>query len=77
METRQSGNWTRRGIAAAVAAAIALLAFSGTSDPTPPAKAAAQPIAPAPEPRASGDPSLAGLSVAADAEPGGDVEMYY
>jgi hypothetical protein len=32
--------------------------------------------APASEPRWSGDPSLAGLSIAADAQPG-DVEIFY
>ena len=32
--------------------------------------------APAIEPRWSGDPSLAGLSIAADAQPG-DVEIFY
>jgi len=73
METKQSRNWALRGSAILIAGVIVLFAFSGTTGPTPGAQASVQEL----ETRTYVDPSLAGLSVAADADPGGDVEMYY
>jgi hypothetical protein len=75
MESKEERKLELRGVSIVVAVVIALMGFSvalGTK-PAPEALAAEAPAAQA-EHR---DPSLAGLSVGADAEPGGDVQMYY
>lgn len=72
METKQPRNWALGGIGVVIAVAVALFALSGALGTEPQAQAIAQePAAPAYQ-----DPSLSGLSVGADAEDDGNVELY-
>jgi hypothetical protein len=75
METKEERKLELRGVSIVAAVVIALMGFSAAlgTRPAPEAAATEAPAAQADH----RDPSLAGLSVAADAEPGGDVEMYY
>lgn len=65
METKQSRNWALGGTGVVIAVAVALFSLSGALGTEPQAQAVVQ------ESGASAyqDPSLAGLSVADDAEP--------
>lgn len=77
MESRKQILALRIGAVLAIVG-IALATYSGVvatrSQEQQPAQE--QQLAPASAPRWSGDPSLAGLRIAADAEPG-DVEIFY
>lgn len=74
MEPREVGNLDLRGLIAVAAVALALWGISAAL-----ATKEQPETAPAASPAAAstyGDPSLSGLSVGGDADPGGDVEMY-
>jgi hypothetical protein len=75
METSTKRKWVLRAAALGAGTVIALVTFSGPSESTP----TAHPPGPQAPERASArtsDPSLFGLSIAADAQPG-DVEIFY
>lgn len=73
METSTKRKWALRAAVLGAGTVIALVTFSGPSESTLAAQRAA-PEAPVTAPRS--DPSLFGLSISADAQPG-DVEIFY
>ena len=75
METKQERSLEMRGVVAVVAVILVLMGVSASlATKDEPAAVSTEP--PSAESNYQ-DPSPARLSVAADAEPGGDVEMYY
>lgn len=74
MEPKEDRNVRYRGIVTVAAVVLALMGITtslATKDQPEAAPAAAPAAASAYQ-----DPSLSGLSVGADADPGGDVELY-
>lgn len=75
METSTKRMWALCATVLGAGTIVALVTLGGPSEST----AVAQPIAPEASARTGGatrDPSLSGLSIAADAQPG-DVEIFY
>ncbi|HZM33988.1 MAG TPA: hypothetical protein VFC18_05775 [Burkholderiales bacterium] len=75
METSTKRKWALRAAVLGAGTVIALVTFSGPSESTLAAQRAA-PEAPATATAPTSDPSLFGLSISADAQPG-DVEIFY